>query len=146
MTRGVGRGHLGAARVAALLAAAGATLLTAGCERESKVLRYRPFFTGLDGATTATPAVGAEMMRLPGPGEGEDEDRIVFVNPDGSVRLVSRSVRDLMTHIERTLAEDQDKLFIEQLLSRRTIEHLASQGQTPEDLVADLKLLRRDIA
>src|SRR5690606_37690781 len=51
-----------------------------------------------------------------------------------------------MTHIERTLAEDLDDLFIEQLLSRQTIDHLASQGQTPEDLVADLKLLRREIA
>src|SRR5690606_3441879 len=90
MSGSTGGRHLGAAWGTALLVAAAAMLLAAGCERESKVLRYRPVFAGLDGATTATPAVGAELMQLPGPGEGgEDDDRIVFVYPDGSVRLVS---------------------------------------------------------
>lgn len=121
-----------------------AAALLAGCEQEETLLSYKPFFAGLDGAQTQQPVVAQRGQLLPDPVPGDD--RIIIELPNGKVRLVSRSVRDLMTHLERTLDENQFELFDQYLLSQKTRDHLASQGKTPEDLFRVLQNSRRGIA
>jgi hypothetical protein len=128
--------------IAAVLLAMATAL--AACEQEERLLRYKPFFVGLDGAQTQEPAIVEPNQLLPNP--APSDDRIIIELPNGKVRLVSRSVRDLMTHLERTLDEDQFELFDQYLLSQKTREYLASEGKTPEDLFRVLQKSRRAIA
>lgn len=136
------------ATVAAWCATLAGALLAGACAQEEKVVRYNPFFGRLSGdgwiASGATQEIGVETMGIPDPVPGDD--RIVIELPNGHVRLVSRSVRDLMSHIERTLDEDEFDLFERYILSQKTKDYLASQGQTPRDLFRVMQNSRKAIA
>lgn len=126
--------------------AAGALLaaLLAGCAPEERVVRYKPFLANLPDAKTGQPAVGVEARRAPE--AGPDDDGSIIRNRDGSVTLVSKSIRQLMRHIERTLDNEEDDLFFEQLVADATKQHLRAEGIDPREFVSSLRERRRDIA
>ena len=116
----------------------------AGCKAEESVTRYKPFFTGLSGVTFNTPPVDssrgyADPTAAPPQGN-------VIENPDGSRTLLCKSVRALMSHLERELDEDNTEVIVKQLLSKRTLAEYESRGETPKAIVAHLQKHRRDIA
>lgn len=132
---------------------AGGFLGLCSCAREERVVNYKPFFTGLADAKFQTPPVAdsrvsrgggdAAAAELP---EGFDPVRMEVKNPDGSVTLISRSGLHLMRHIERCLAEDNAKLFAEQVLSERTRQEFIERGKSPREALAMLKRHERDIS
>lgn len=107
-----------------------------GCTYE-KVVNYKPFFTGLEGARHGTAPVQDASQR-PGLG-GTGDPRIVIENPDGSITLISRSGRHLMTHISRTLRDNEPVLFTEQLLSDLTRMEYEERGLDPVEAFNTLK-------
>jgi hypothetical protein len=113
------------------------------CAREEKVVRYKPFFANIADARQGQPPVQPNAG-YHDPTAYSGESRIE--NPDGSVRLISKSVRQLMSHIERTLDDGDDDLFLEQLLSEETKRHYRGEGKDPADAVAYFHEHRRDIA
>lgn len=112
---------------------AAAVLLAAGCETETRVVRYKPFFTGLEGADV--------RMREQPVLEGEDRydltaaagGRIVIEHADGSKTLIARNGRHLMSHIMMTLAEGDEELFTQQVLSERTRQEYLARGLDPAE-------------
>jgi hypothetical protein len=51
-----------------------------------------------------------------------------------------------MAHLERTLDEGEDDLIFDQLVSEETKRHMEREGRDPREVVAMLKLSRRDLA
>ncbi len=116
----------------------------AGCKAEESVTRYKPFFTGLSGVTYSTPPVDpsrgyADPTAAPPQGS-------IIEHPDGTRTLLCKSVRALMSHLERELDEDNTDIIVKQLLSTRTLAEYESRGETPAAIVAHLREHRRDIA
>ncbi|MFN0131947.1 MAG: hypothetical protein ACKVW3_05380 [Phycisphaerales bacterium] len=106
-----------------------ATLLVgtlAACQPEERLVRYKPFLTGVDGAVTQTPAVGVETR--PGDSIELSPENLIVENPDGSKTLVMRSGRQLMWHIQRCLAEGERDLFGAQVLCKLTRDEFAERG------------------
>ena len=133
----------GAVRAGCVLAwGAAVGVMLAGCTYE-RVVNYKPFFTGLDGATHRTEPV-KDQSQNPGLA-GAGDPRIVIENPDGSVTLLSRSGRHLMTHILRTLREEEPHLFVEQLLSDRTRIEYEERGLDPMEAYKTLKTHEREV-
>lgn len=118
--------------------------LLAACSTDEKVTRYKPFFTGLSGAEFNTDPVAT------GSGQSDPttapDGRIVIDNPDGSRTLLCRSIRSMMTHMERELDEGNDAIIIEQLISKRTLEEYENRGESPAAIIEFLQKHRRDIA
>lgn len=115
-----------------------------GCKNEETVTRYKPFFTGLSGAEFNTQPVGS-TAGYSDPTSNPD-GRNVIENPDGSRVLVCKSVRSLMTHLERELDAENGSIIIEQLISRRTLEEFEGRGESPQAIIDFLTKHRRDIA
>jgi hypothetical protein len=117
--------------------------LCAGCKAEEKVTQYKPFFTGLSGAEFNTAPVESRPQVA-----GEESAAIgnVIENPDGSRTLVCKSVRSLMSHLERELDAENSKIILEQLISKRTFEEFESRGDPPSAIIDFLQEHRRDIA
>ncbi len=126
-------------------------LLLAGCAQpEEKVTRYKPFFTGLDGAKFGGPdGEGAPVnpnrgVADPGAlGSGSS----VIEHDDGTRTLVSKSVQQLIAHLERELdAEGNGQIVAEQLVSELTIERFRADGRPPALIVEFLRSIRPDLA
>ena len=110
-----------------------AAVLLAGCRPEEKMVHYKPFMAGLEGVQTQTPAVvpkGQEPRVLDEESIGPES--LVQENPDGTKMLHSRSGLHLMSHIQRTLAEGDDKLFGDQVLSELTKQEFLRAGDGSE--------------
>lgn len=122
-----------------------ALFLLAACTPQERVTQYKPFFTGLSGAQFNTQPVDTGSSSYADPTATPD-GRIVINNPDGSRTLLCRSVRSLMTHIERELDEENSDIIIKQLISRRTIEEFEGRGESPAAIIDFLQKHRRDIA
>ncbi len=123
------------------------TLATAACQREEKVVRYKPFFTGIAGAEFG----GQEPVRPVTPPRRDptavDEgSEVVRVNPDKTKALDLRSPRQTMLALEKLLDEEDDETIWTQLLSSVTIEELKQRGYTREQYLNHLHECRRDIA
>lgn len=111
-----------------LLAAA---LLCAACQPEERVVRYKPFFSGLEGTQSQTPPVNInagilDPTAVPG-------GRIVVENADGSKTLISRNGRHLMAHIQRTLADGEEEQFTQQVLSKASADEFRQRGYDPAE-------------
>src|SRR5262245_20549476 len=108
----------------------------AGCEREVKVVKYKPFLAGLEGVQTQTPAVSQKpktpLAEPDSPVIGED-DALVLKNPDGSKTLISRCGLHLMHHIQKTLADGDEKLFADQVLCQATRDEYTGRGLDPRE-------------
>ena len=125
------------------------------CEREEKIHNYKPFFSGLEGAKTQTPATVEQSKKVPIP-EAEAGDKVGLIkeNKDGSVTLISKSGRNLMSHILRTLADEEDAVvakelkdqFVKQVLSEITRAEYRERNLDPEIAYTELKKQRKEIA
>jgi len=65
--------------------------------------------------------------------------------PDGSLRLLMRSGKDLIYHIAWTVRDDEEKLFTEQVLSERTRQEFYGRGYDPAIGFAEVKRRRKDL-
>lgn len=100
------------------------------CAREEKVVRYKPWFAGLEGAQiNRQVAIPAELRSDPTGGVTEDQLRVE--HEDKSVTLVARTGRQLMIHIYTTLAENERDLFAKEVLSEATRAEYRRQGLDP---------------
>jgi hypothetical protein len=119
-------------------------LLLAGCAREEKLVRYKPWFAGLEGAEIN------RQVAIPGglrsdPTGGLPEDQIRVERDDKSVELLAKTGRQLMIHIYTTLAEDERDLFAEQVLSDQTRGEYRAQGLDPALAFDALKQREDDV-
>jgi hypothetical protein len=136
----------GFARCALVKVTLGAVLLgAAGCAPEERVTSYKPFLTGVSGAQFGQQPVSGRTQSTAWHGD-PDDGRIVIENPDGSRTLLCRTVRALMTHLERELDEGNSDVILKQLISRRTLEEFERRGESPRAIVDFLHKHRRDIA
>lgn len=125
------------------------------CQREEKIHNYKPFFSGLEGAKTQTPATADESKKAAIPdADAADKIGLLKENADGSVTLISKSGRNLMSHILRTLQDDEDPVvakelkdqFSKQVLSEVTRAEYRERGLDPEAAYTELKKYRKEIA
>ena len=126
-------------------AAACALPLIAGCASEEKITHYKPFFTGLSGAEFNTAPVDRSRQITPDPTYTPDGGTVIE-HPDGSRTLVCKSVRALMSHLERELDAENADIILQQLISKRTFEEFESRGESREAIIKFLQDHRRDIA
>ncbi len=126
------------------VSAGGMLLALAACATEERVTQYKPFFTGLSGAKFSTAPVDAS--RGYADPTASPDSRTVIENPDGSRVLVCRSVRALMSHLERELDDGNTDIIIKQLISTRTLEEYEGRGESPQAIVDFLQKYRRDLA
>jgi hypothetical protein len=143
------------------LAAAGG----AGCDSQDKILRYKPFFTNIEGAVTATPAIGAEpdapvtnrsSTDPESAASSSDEpvdpsalaesyyDRLGKL-PDSKIRLEAGDIGTLIRHLRWTLDTDRDEVLVDWLLAEDLLTELRQRKQEPQDYVDWLHDHRRDI-
>ena len=123
-----------------------AGLMVCGCE-ERRVVRGSPMLGSLPGAQVGSairPTEPArENRRVAVIDESEASLRVE--HPDGSVTLVSRTGRQLMSHIFTTLDQDEGELFVEQVLSEMTRREFAQRGVDPMEGFRYLKTHERAI-
>lgn len=141
MTRAGSRGTPRRGR--ALAAPALLLALLPGCQPEEKVVHYKPFLTGIEGAKTQTPAVLRESDRPTTP--GAPEEKIIIVNADGTQRLVTHSANHLIAHIKRTLADDDAATFTDQVLSEESRRDFVARGKDPLEAFAMVKADEKEI-
>ncbi|MBS0191172.1 MAG: hypothetical protein U0573_15190 [Phycisphaerales bacterium] len=126
----------------AVIAALG--LLAAGCQ--TKVVRYNPPLAGLPGAQTGVqpvldPSIKVADSTLTKQASAEP----IITNPDGSKTLISRNGQDLMFHIARTMRDDDEKLFTEQVLSELTKDEFYERGYNPNLAFREIKRRHEDV-
>ncbi len=140
------RWHGGKAGWIAALAAAA----LGGCQREERVVHYKPFLAGLEGVQTQAPAVAEKAPQpLAGadlPVTAEGKDPLVIENKDGSKTLLSRCGLHLMHHIQKTLAAGDDKLFASQVLCQASRDEYLARGLDPREAFKALKPREVEIA
>lgn len=118
----------------------------AGVGCETKVVRYNPPLAGLPGAQTGTPAVyDATLRAQSSPLAAEPTAKPVIENADGSKTLISRNGRDLMFHIASCMREDDEKTFVEQVLSDATRDEFYERGYDPKLAFKEMKRRREDL-
>lgn len=138
MTDRVRHAGVGGVLRAAVLAAA---LAAGGCETEERIIRYRPMLSNIPDAQMGIQPVVPEG-EFDSPISAEVES-LVVERPDGSVVLMSKSIRHVLIHLERLLSEDGIDLFYDQLVSDQTKEYLRGEGHDPREF-ADFLLRNRD--
>lgn len=144
-TTGYGSSARSAGRPAVVLAAL--ALALSGCASEENVVKYRPFFTGIQGAEFATDPVNPSKGYVDPTAVADN--RIVIEHDDGSRTFVARSPRHVMVHVETLLDEDDprsDRVLLDQLVSEKTKEFYRSEGKDPLSFVTDLRARRTDVA
>jgi hypothetical protein len=125
-----------------LLCALGASVALPGCERTISERAVNPAFGGLQGARTQVQRKERESFAI-----GADApDDIVVEHEDGTVTLISRRAAHLMSHIQRTLARDEEELFVDQVLSERTKQEYRERGLDPAEAFHALKDRSADIS
>lgn len=126
-----------------LLVAAACAMVS--CATEERVISYKPFLTGVAGAEFGQQPVVPGSV--PAGAQGDPADgRIVIENPDGTRTLLCRTVRAVMTHLERELDEGNTDIILAQLISRRTLEEFERRGEPATAITDFLQKHRRDIA
>ncbi len=125
------------------IALLGAAILASGCTYQKDV-NYKPFFSGLEGAKTETPATGDTARQASDPLSGGDT-RIRIENKDGSITLATRNAQNLMRHITTTLEKGERDLFTTQVLSQSTKQEYLLRGLDPAEAFDTLKQNENDI-
>lgn len=113
-----------------------------GCETETRIVRSKPWFAGLQGAEGDTRAIGIEK-EFSSPVLDAPEDRIVIENDDKSVTLLAKNGRHLMIHIYNTMMEYDRDLFTNQVLSEMTKREFRERGMDPRSAF-DMLLRQED--
>lgn len=108
----------------------------AGCQPETRVVRYKAPLAGLPGAEHAAEikpkSSGVRSVLDKAPSE------IRFTDKDGKVTLLAKSGNDLIVHVYETLRDGEKELFTEQVLSRKTKEQYLARGLDPGQAFDDL--------
>ena len=120
------------------------SLTIAACAREEKLVRYKPWFAGLEGAEINRQVAIPTNLRT-APTGGGPEDQLRTENPDQSFTLLAKTGRQLMIHIYTTLAENERDLFTKEVLSEDTRAEYHRQGLDPALPQADIHLIKRMI-
>jgi hypothetical protein len=118
--------------------------LLGGCTYERDV-NYKPFFSGLEGAKTQTPATLDPERFAAAPSAPMADESIRTVSKDGKVTLVSRNAQHLMRHILMTLENGERDLFTAQVLSDRTRDEYLQRGLDPGGAFDTLSKRQDDI-
>lgn len=125
-----------------------APLLVASACTQERVVRSRPAFAGLPGASGAQVIDEDYDKRLaqsglrPAPDQPPERE---VVNPDGTRTLITRTVRDLMFHLASTLEKNERDLLVGQLLSRTTVAEFVERGHDPALAFDLLKSIEPDV-
>lgn len=120
-------------------------LMAGACQTETHIVRYNPFLANIPGAQTQVKPVGDRLGEYEDPTVVEG-NRTILENPDGSVKLVSKSVRHLMSHIMLCLEYEDDEVLFEQVVSEQTKQEFRGAGKDPFEAVEFVKQNRQDIA
>ena len=122
------------------------TLAVAGCVEVTREPVGKPLLSGIQGGGGF-----ASVRQLDGSGDpinsaglGVGEDRRIE-NPDGSIKLNTPTVRDLMRHMLETIADDEEVLFTENLLSPITKREFTDRGYDPAEAFRELKRRQKDV-
>lgn len=116
----------------------------AGCATETRVVREKPWLSGLPGVEGGAAAVGVEGEFRSAAFEAP-EDNLVIVNADKSKTLIARNGRHLMIHIYNTLMEYDRELFVSQVLSEKTKAEFRQRGRDPREAFDMLLAQENDI-
>lgn len=137
----------------ALLAVVGVALLLGACAQDERTVRYKPFFSGLEGVETQTPPVydnGHALVEADrgkaAPATAPGEDELVVKTKDGRKFLIARSGVQLMHHIQTQLQGDDAELFANQVLCEATRQEFRERGIDPKQAFVALKVREREIA
>lgn len=126
---------------------AAAAAVAGACAPEEKVIRYKPFLTGIAGAQYAEKGrpVNANEGYIDPTRLAEGQKPVVEL-ADGSKVLIAKSVRQMMTHLETCLDNGEDGLLLDQVISEKTKQEYRGRGKDPREIVTMLKRHRKDIA
>jgi hypothetical protein len=131
--------------------------LLAGCKPEEKIVNYKPFFTGLEGMQTQTPAVSqtpkdpalagaaADPAELQDPAKA-GEHQLLRKDKKGTAFIIARSGAQLMYHIQKCLEEENPDLFAREVLCKATRQEYLERGLDPRDAYTTCKAAERQIA
>lgn len=131
---------------AALAACAMVSCAMVSCETETRVIYNRPMLAGLPGAETSTP-VSRHPKGYHDPTYLPDEE-LVVVQGDGpgeATLLRARTARHLMRHIYSTLMNNQEELFVDQVLSEQTRREYYQHGMNPREAFQTLRERAGDV-
>jgi hypothetical protein len=117
------------------------------CQREEKVVKYRPFFTGLSGTAMGTEPVNAGLgAGLPANEDDSAPDASgISTAPDGTTIMRARSARQLMVHITKTILDNDAEAFAGQVLSQASRQEYIDRGLDPREAFALATAQRQDI-
>lgn len=108
------------------------------CESETRVIHNRPMLAGLPGSESATP-----VSRYPKGYRDPTylaDDQLVVLSDDGTVgTLRARTARHLMRHIYSTLMNNEEELFVNQVLSEQTRREYYQHGLHPREAFQTLR-------
>ncbi|MCL4741401.1 MAG: hypothetical protein KJZ54_04285 [Phycisphaerales bacterium] len=124
--------------------AAAACALALGACVEQRVTYNRPMFAGLPGVQSNRPIVGDGPRGYRDPTRVEGGS-IVVEHRDGTTTLVARSAAHLVAHIQRTLVEDEEELFLSQVLSELTVRECRENGVDPAEAFRYLRQHRDEV-
>jgi len=118
-----------------------------GCRYEREVSR-RGLLSRVQGAER-----GGEAIRRERRDDGPVIDAVASdpmsmlrrEDADGNVTLVSNSARDVMVHVVTTLRDGEEELFLDQVLSQRTLDEFNERGFDPVWAYRELKRRERDV-
>lgn len=116
-----------------------------GCQPEEKIVRYKPFFSNVSGAQFGD-------MKPVNPNAGYvdptvvSDNRIEIRNPDGSRRLIAKSVQHMLVHLTRCLDDGEHRLLLDQVVSQKTKDHYREMKKDPMELVEWLNADRKEVA
>lgn len=130
-------------KVQGMIAVCLAWCILGGCARETRVIRYNPFLGGLPEAQSNTPVV-RDLGDYQDPTALAPEE-LVKEAPDGKKTLVARSGRHLMVHIFNTLQNNEQELFVDQVLATRTKDECYERGVEPGAAFEFLKAREEDV-
>lgn len=117
------------------IAALAGILALAGCQPQTRIIRYNPMLGRVPGAVSGMPVVATPGGETANTAQGEPPETR---HEDGSVTLRSRSFRDVMRNTAKALLENDPALFVEQVLSQRTRDEYAARGLDPAQGFATL--------
>jgi hypothetical protein len=120
-------------------------LLLSGCQSEQRIVRYNPFLANVPGAETQFRPVGERFENYKDPTKVPG-DKTIIENPDGSVTLIAKSVRRLMSNLMLCLEYEDDLVLFEQVISDQAKQEFQGRGKDPHEIIDYLKKNRQDIA
>jgi hypothetical protein len=123
------RGLEGLGRRCAYAGLAAAVFFAAGCQTETRVVKYHPMLGGLPNSESGLPIVRGDNYIDP---TVVPEDKLTVVDPVSKKKtLTARTGRHLMVHIYNCVLENDKETFVAQVLSGETKAECAQRNVDP---------------